>query len=434
MWRSHSRLLSIGIICLIYAGCGRSAPTPAPTTVVEPTHLQVVIFDSFSPNADEVLRDKVMAWGQQNGVEVELLTSIPQGADSAAEQMQSGGFPGCGTMGDFHNWIVNDALAETTELVAELDEAAGGYLPNALLPSRMEGKQWAVPLAIVNSVFFVRKDKLDDIGFPLPETWEDARLAAEAMTTPEAFWGWGMQIGRSGDTETAFRAKLWSYGGSVWDADGKPALDSPATRQVLDFVQSVWLSGVVPPDAPSWDDGSNNEAYLSGQVGMVLNAGSLLNLLQREDPELLSNTAVLPPPAGPAGRFSPGNVSHWAIFKQPATVELCMDLTHWLLAPAQIRDYYAAGNGNYLPVYAALLSDPLWQEPNLRVLADQAPNTADAGYPGPVTPWALEARSNAVIGTMIQRVLLEGWSHDDAIAEADAALWALYESWQERVR
>lgn len=438
--KGAGRSVIVGLLCILCGACNRAAES-IPAVRAEPAHLQVLLFDSFSPNADAVLRDKISEWGSQNNVQIEFTSSLPQGGlpqaaqEQGSEQVAEGSlFPGCGTVGDLNYWVVSDALAETTEVIAELGEAGGGYLPNALVPSKLQGKQWAVPIALVNSVLFVRQDKLEDVGLPLPQTWEDVRLAAEAMTVPDAFWGWGMQIGASGDTETAFRTKLWSYGGSVWDNEGRPALDSPATRQVLEFVQEVWLSGVVPPDAPSWDDGGNNEAYLTGRVGMVLNAGSLLNLLQNNDPELLAKTAVLPPPAGPAGRFSPGNVTHWAIFKQAASVDLCMRLTRWLFAPEQIQAYYAAGNGNYLPVYAELLNDPIWQEPNRRVLAEQAPNTADAGYPGPVTPWALEARNNAIIGTMLNRVLIEGWSHDDAIAEADDALWALYESWQEQVR
>ncbi|MEZ4865386.1 MAG: extracellular solute-binding protein [Caldilineaceae bacterium] len=415
-----------GVVLFLLAACGSQLtpePTPAP-----PRQLRVVLFASFSATADAAMQDLVQQWGEQHQVEVQILNTMPVNPD---DSLASGQFPDCGMIGELNEWIVNGVLVETTDLIAELDAAEGGYLENSLLPSRIEGKQWAIPFALVNSVFFVRQDKLTAAGLPLPTTWEDVRLAAEAITIPDQFWGWGMQIGPSGDTETAFRTKLWSYGGSVWDAEGKPAIDSVATRQVLEFMQAAWLAGLMPPDAPTWDDSSNNDAYMSGTVGMVLNAGSLLDRLQAEDPALLANTAVLPAPAGPAGRFAPGDIRHWAIFKTE-NADLCLQLTAWLLAPTQMRSFYSAGSGYFLPVHRNLLNDPMWQEPYQKVLAEQAPNTVVTGYPGPITPWAMEARSNGILSAMIRQVLVDGRDIDAAIAEADAALWQLYDSWQAR--
>ena len=426
------RLLYLPFCLLIslLTACGAD-PTPEPTPV-PPRQLQVVLFSSFSAGADQAMRDLVLAWSEQNNVEMTILDGQPVSPAnlSADNPLPDSQLPDCGMAWQLQDWLTTDALAETTEIIAALNENAGGYLENTLLPSRMEGKQWAVPFALVNSVFFVRQDKLAAAGLPLPATWDDVQLVAETTTVPDEFWGWGMQIGTSGDTETAFRTKLWSYGGSVWDAEGRSAIDSQATRQVLAMMQRVWLDGLLAPDAPEWNDATNNDAYMSGHVGMVLNAGSLLYRLEQEDPELLANTAILPPPAGPAGQFSPGDIRHWVIFKTEQ-VDLCIDLTTWLFAPAQINAFYEAGSGNFLPVHKELLNDPIWQEANRQVLATQAANTVVTGYPGPITPWAMDARDDDVVGTMITHVLIDGWSIEDAIATADEALNQLYDQWHE---
>ena len=419
------RTLSI-LLLFVVAACG-AEPTPEPTPM-PPRPLEVVLFSSFSAGADEAIHDLVVAWGEQNNVTLTIVDTLSIDPAAPPDPAQ---FPDCGMSWQFHEWITSGLLAETTELVADLNSYAGGYLENTLLPSRMEGKQWAVPFALVNSVFFVRQDKLTEASLPLPATWNDVQLIADVLTVPNSFWGWGMQIGASGDTETAFRTKLWSYGGSVWDADGQPAIDSPATRQVLEMIQAAWLSGVIPPDAPEWNDATNNDAYMEGRVGMVLNAGSLLYRLEQEDPELLANTTILPPPAGPAGNFSPGDIRHWVIFKTEQA-DLCFDLTRWLFAPDQIRTFYEAGSGNFMPVHKDLLNDPMWQEPNRQVLATQAANTVVSGYPGPITPWAMAARADAVIGTMIARVLHDGWSIEDAVVAADETLQEQYDRWHDQ--
>jgi len=420
---------SISFFCavfvLLFSACG-AEPTPEPTPA-PPRQLQVVLFPSFSASADDIMRNLVLSWGEEKHVELTILDTMPA---SQTEMLESAQFPDCGMSWELNAWITNDILAETTEIITALDDDAGGYLANTLLPSRMEGKQWAVPFALVNSVFFVRRDKLAVAGLPLPATWNDVQLIAQNITVPDEFWGWGMQIGASGDTETAFRTKLWSYGGSVWDAEGRPALDSEATRQVLAMMQSAWLDGLLPPDAPEWDDATNNDAYMAGRVGMVMNAGSLLYRLEQEDPDLLANTAMLPPPAGPVGQFSPGDIRHWVIFKTKQ-VDLCLALTTWLFAPEQIRTFYDAGSGYFLPVHKELLDDPMWQEPNRQVLASQASQTVVTGYPGPITPWAVAARTDGVAGTMIRRVLLDGWRIDEAVVDANEVLQQMYDQWHE---
>lgn len=420
--RFRFRLFLCAVILTSLTACG-GEPTPEPTPA-PPRQLQVVVFSSFSAGADNALQELVLRWGEEQNVDVTVVDGTPA-LDSPFDQ-----FPDCGMAGEIHEWMTSDRLAETTELIATLDGYAGGYLENTLLPSRQEGKQWAVPFALVNSVFFVRTDKLAAAGLPLPITWDDVQLIAESITVPNEFWGWGMQIGASGDTETAFRTKLWSYGGSVWDTDGRPALDSDTTRQVLAMMQAAWLDGLLPPDAPDWNDATNNDAYMDGRVGMVMNAGSLFYRLEQEDPDLLANTAILPPPAGPVGQFSPGDIRHWVIFKTEQ-VDLCMDLTSWLFAPEQIRSFYDAGSGYFLPVHKELLNDPMWQEPNRQVLASQAAKTVVTGYPGPITPWAMDARANAVIGVMIAHVLMDDWPIDEAIADADETLQQIYDQWHE---
>jgi ABC-type glycerol-3-phosphate transport system substrate-binding protein len=288
-----------------------------------------------------------------------------------------------------------------------------------------------MPYAASTYVFYVRQDKLAEAGLPPPDTWEAALAAAQAINAPdEGFWGWGMQFGNSCDTRASFLAQLGAYGGSLWDEAGRPAIDSAATRQVLDLLREAWESGIVPADALSWDDTSNNHAYQGERVGMVLNAGSILEYLRTEDRDLLDRTQVIVVPAGPAGRYVSGTFSQWGIFKNSPNVQRCFELSEWLFAPDQLRGYYEAAGGLFLPTYTALLQDEFWQQPHLQVVAETLPDTYPPGYPGPTTPWALDGLSSNIIPQLIQRVLVDGWDNEPAITEADEALQQLYDDWQ----
>ena len=412
-------LANLSLIFLL-AACG-SQETPAPTPA--PTQLTVsLLSNQIAPQGDQYLAAQITAWGEENRVEITINRS---GLDPANP-------PDCGQIGatDLPALLVADQLVDITDLVNRLSQEVGGFTPGALTAVRRDGKYWAVPYAGTTYVFYIRQDKLDELGLARPDTWAEALAAAEAINVPDQFWGWGMQLGNTGDTRTAFQAQLWAYGGSLWDEAGQPALDSTATGEVLDFFRQAWTAGLIPPQAIDWAEDSNNQAYQTGQVGLVLNAGSILTYLLENDAALLAKTSVTLIPSGPAGRFIGGTFLQWGLFKQSEQVPTCLKLTEWLFSPDRLRGYYQAANGTYLPVAPKLLDDELWQRPHLKDVAEMVPYTYAVGYPGPTTPWALEALQTDLIPQLIRRVLVDGWSNDEAIQEADQTLWQIYERWQ----
>ena len=61
---------------------------------------------------------------------------------------------------------------------------------------------------------FARKDLLDEIGKPLPTTWDELRADAKAIQTKHPnISGFGMTVSNSNDAETAIRG--WSCGRSA---------------------------------------------------------------------------------------------------------------------------------------------------------------------------------------------------------------------------
>ncbi len=435
----HLFILLLSTVLLTLSACVAPAAGPGGESAADTPKLTVWAATTFTPDADSTQDEQIMAWGEANGVEIELARmSQDERTPRWQTAFESRQFPDCAAIeqNDLPQFIESDVLAETTEVMERLNELAGGFTEGAFLAGRSaDGKHWSVPSFSSTEVFYVRTDKLEEQGLAIPETWEETLAAAKAINAPEdQFWGWGMQIGTpSWDSEVSFTALLWSHGGSTWDAEGKPAIDSPETRQVLDFIKSAWDDGLIPPDGATWDDGANNRAYQSEIVGMTLNTGSILRYLQTEDPELLEKTAVIPVPAGPEGRFISGYYYQWGVFNTSDQIELCLQLLEHIFSPEQLGPFYEGGGGNMLPVYKEMLNDEMWQDPDRKVLADMVSATRPQGYPGLTTPWILDAWMDHTMVKMLNRVLIDGWSNDDAIAEADEALWKWYNDWQEKL-
>jgi len=437
---SHRKIL----LCILWltlvsllAAC--VAPGAAPGDSAEKPKLTIWTAVTFTTDADEYQDNLIQQWGEENGVEIDLARMSSEEStpkwQTAAESKQ---FPDCGAIeqNDLPQFIQSGLMVETTDVINRLNAMGGGYTNGAFLAGRTaDEKHWSVPTFSSTEIFYVRKDKLEEKGLAVPETWADVLAGAKAINDPEnQFWGWAVQMGTpSWDSEVSTTALLWSHGASTWDTEGKPAIDSPETRQVLDFLKEAWDAGVIPPDAPTWDDSGNNKAYQTEIGGMTLNTGSVLRYLQTDDPELLEKTAVIPIPAGPAGRFISGYYYQWGAFNTGAHADLCLQLMEYLFTPENLQGYYEAGGGNMLPVFNEMLSDEMWQDPYRKVLADSVATTYPQGYPGLTTPWILDAWMDHTMAKMVNRVLVDDWSNDDAIAEANEALQRWYDEWQAKL-
>lgn len=412
---------------------GGAAPAAAAVPLV------VWTSQTFTTDADALQDGQINTWAAENNVEMQLSRFAGDATrpnwQAAFESRQ---FPDVGNLPqeDLAKFILTDSLLETTEIAEELNKVEGGYTAGAYAAGRTnDGKHWSLPSFSSTEMFYVRTDKLEEVGMELPDTWEDVRAIADAINAPnDSFWGWGAQIGTpSWDSEVAFTAMLWGYGGKTWDEESKPAINSPETRVVLDFMKDAWDAGVIPPDAPTWDDSGNNRAYQTGIVGQIFNTGSVLRYMQAEDTELLAKSTVIPIPQGPAGRFVSGYHYQWGAFNTTEQPELSLSLLEYLMSPAQLRPYYDAGGGNMLPVFLGMYEDEYWQDPYRKVLADMIPYTYPQGNPGLTTPWVLDAWIDHTMVKMLNRVLFEGWENDAAVEEAEVALQKWYDDWQGRL-
>lgn len=393
---------------------------------------------TYTPEADERYKEQCEEWAEENNVELDYSYMAQDEAEArwkvATESKQ---FPDLANIRneDFLRLVLAGDLLETTEIVNRLNKKEGGFTEGALSSIEADGKYWAVPSYGSTEMFYVRKDKLDEKGLALPETWQDVLDVAKAITVPGEFWGWGPQLGTaSWDSEVACTSKLWAHGARTWDKEGKPAIDSPETRQVLNFMKEAWDAGVIPPDAPTWDDAGNNKAFQTGIVGMAFNTGSILGYLQKEDPELYDKTAFVMIPEGPAGRFCSGYFYKAGVFSSTEHPDVALEMLEWLWSPEQVRERVKLAAGNRMPMYKGLYEDEMWNDPSVSVLASMIPYTVPQGYPGPTSPWCLDAwHTDHVVARMFGRVLFEGWDNDRAVGEAMTTCQKWYDDWQERL-
>jgi len=392
------------------------------TPVARPKLRVWVDHDFYSTATNALFKAQVLTWAQQKGVDIEYQQAEPSVMTPRTDAaLESKTLPDLIYMADDRAAKVRRAgqALDVTDFVAELNKNMGGFLPNSLAGVTVDGKQYGIPMMMVSEEFYVRKDLLEKSGMKYPETWEDAFALAQKVNNPPAVWGSGMQVGPSDDTEHHVMDMIWGYGGSVFAADGKTiVLDSPATRQVLTLLKSNWDKGLSPQDAVTGDNAWNNTAYQTKKVAWIFNTGSVVAWMKTNDPDLLKNTVLGLPPAGPKGLFSFVIGEPIVIPNYGKNIELVKDLIRYLCAQPQYEAVVQEMSGFRAPVYKDNAKMAMWKDPSNKTILDIAPYTYPPGYPGPITNAALQTHGELVLAKMVGRVLADNWTPDRAIAEA----------------
>src|SRR5436305_15339157 len=84
----------------------------------------------------------------------------------------------------------------------------------------------------------------------------------------------GFALGHaSGDGNAWVHWCLWAHGGNVVDKDDKVILNSPETAKALEYAKQLYDNMI--PGVASWNDSSNNKAFLAGEIHLTDNGISI---------------------------------------------------------------------------------------------------------------------------------------------------------------
>lgn len=180
------------------------------------------------------------------------------------------------------------------------------------------GSTYAVPYHDGPEIFHYREDLFESVeeqrafraayGRPLhvPKTWEEFLEVAEFFTRPEEdLWGTVVAARPDGHNDVYdFLIQLWSRGGRVLDEGGRPAFDSEAGREALQFYHDlVHEHEVVPPEAIEMESVEAGQFYADGQAAMMWNWSGFGAMAEAEDSAVFgrANYGLIPRADTPDG-------------------------------------------------------------------------------------------------------------------------------------
>jgi multiple sugar transport system substrate-binding protein len=183
-----------------------------------------------------------------------------------------------------------------------LGKKYGGWT-DAAAKTCKQGNDWlGIPVATIGGYMTYRKSAVDKAGFKeFPKDFPGFLEMCKALkknNTPAGF-----ALGHaSGDANGWLHWVLWGHGAYTVDKDDKVIINSPETVKALEYCKA--LSDTFIPGVASWNDSSNNKAFLSGELFCTSN-GISIYVAAKDDPakkDLAEDTYHALWPVGPIGK------------------------------------------------------------------------------------------------------------------------------------
>src|SRR5467141_1854853 len=390
------------------------------------TKLRIWLFKSYVTGGNDILAKHVEAWAKERNVEPEFdWATFGDREQKFVAAIEAGNPPDVAEMNYQGPMRYKAALRDVTKLAKDLAAARGGLLPYADRVVQFNGQYFGIARLAFGGGLHIRKDLVAEKGLKMPKVYDPdvIEIAKKCQDPSKDIWGFGQTLNRCDDGNGFMQAILWNYGGSAWDKDGKPALATTFMKQNLDAlkfcVDTIKTHKVQPPGVMGWNDVSNNESYMAGKLVSTNNGASLYYAMVAKKHPLAEKTQVILTPGGPAGSFVAAGAYNWGIFQKSKHAELCEDLIRWVEDEKRFEEYMKASIGQAGPVYKSRAEHPYWKtDPNFDGMKENILRSGWPGYPGPITPAAIEVQAQYVLCDMAGRVVTAGLTPEAALKEA----------------
>jgi multiple sugar transport system substrate-binding protein len=171
------------------------------------------------------------------------------------------------------------------------------FLASTLAVCRGSGTFYALPYVGNSQLFFYRKDLFDKYKLGAPARWESILAAAKTIGAGEKMFGYVMRAAPGNSAVTDFMPLLWAFGGDIFDAQGKPNLDSAQAVDALKFM--VELGKYSPPGYAGFNAAEVSAQLLQGTAAMSINWPAWIAAM--DDPsksKVVGKIEFAPMPAG----------------------------------------------------------------------------------------------------------------------------------------
>ena len=339
--------------------------------------MSIGLWDHWVPGANKAAEAAARAWADKEKVDLQIDFITSQGNKlilTAAAEAQARSGHDILVVGSWDCARYADQLAPVDDIMAPLIKQNGKASDITQYLGKIDGRWLGVP-ATPGAQFKGPTSRIDllkqhagiDIQAMYPvgappkaDAWTlDAFLKA-AADCHKAGYPFGIGLGTTADSVDTCGAIFQSFGAELVDAKGEITVKSDNVKKALEYWKQ--LVPYLPPDAPSWDDASNNKMFVAGKTALIMNPPSAWAVARRDRPEVAEQTWHHGMAAGSAGRYGPFTTPFWGIWNFGKNQSAAKSLLAALSQADAIEAMVKASAGYDIPPFANLTTLKVWEE------------------------------------------------------------------------
>lgn len=331
--------------------------------------------------------------------------------------------------------IAVDALAPVDDVIDAVGRER--FAEAALDEGQVDGVNYSVPIYTHAQVMWYRQDLLAEAGLKVPQTWDELRHAAEALTGDGTF-GLSVPLGSNDMMATRFlNYYVQSNGETLLNEDGSANLTSPAVIDGIDYWVDMYNT-TSPESSINYAVLEQATLYYQGDTAFDFNSGFQIAGVAETSPDLLEHIAAAPLPRMQAeDPVYGGETSNtpMVVWESSDVQEEAKAFLEFLYQDEDYIDFIHAVPGGMLPSLSDISEDPLYlDEPTLSdfaetvaVIEEAVPLGTAIGMENGPRIQAGILTSQGVIEGMFQSIILSDVPTAEAAADAEDQLNDLFE-------
>jgi multiple sugar transport system substrate-binding protein len=292
---------------------------------------------------------------------------------------------------------------DVTDVADYLGKKYGGWVPSAIIYGKGTGNRWIdIPVSYGGALINYRISSLKKAGYSrFPVTTDEFLDYAKAMKVNKT--PGGMALGHAtNDANGWVYWCLWAHGGNMVDKNDKVIISSPETEKALNFAKQLYDNMV--PGVLSWNDASNNKAFLGNEIHWTNNTISIYIAATRDSTkkEIAEDIDHAYWPVGPIGHPTELHIAEplltMAYTKYP---QACKALMAFIMEADQYNKWLYVSQGFFSPPLNAYDANTFWTEdPKRAAFRDAAKRSLTIGGLGSIGEKAANALSDFVLVDM----------------------------------
>ncbi|MGH7904197.1 MAG: ABC transporter substrate-binding protein [Candidatus Dormibacteraceae bacterium] len=437
--------LGAGAVPTLLAACGSGT---TPTKSSGPKSLKILQWSHFVPKYDTWFDPYAQSWAQKNNVTVTVdhINNALIPARTASEISAGQGH-------DLIEWITSPSQFEpgVMDLSDVVHEAASKYgsqidFCKASSFNPKTNKFYGFCHGYAPDPGDYRKTLFSGVGMPNGPSTYDEVLTATTQIYKSHQVRLGLGMSPEVDSNMAARALIWSFGGSLQDANENVVLNSPETVQAVEWMVKAFKQAM-SSEVFSWTAASNNQGLVAGQLSYILNSISAYRTAQKTRPDIANDIFLVPALKGPSGKGLAGEhvVYVYIIPKFSKNADsakrFIVDLIGHYHDAVYNSELYNFPSFTKTNAQSALLSDGGWLDkdpfgsnpPNkLAVLKTSQQWSTNVGYPGPSSAAVGEVFGTFVLPNMMASAAKGQATPQQAVANAEAQVKTIFQKWRQK--